>query len=420
MTRWHVLAAGFAANAAFSAAISGLPAAAVLLREAYGLTTSGLGLALGAVGLGIAVSELPWGLLTDRIGDRHVLLWGLALTAAVLASMALFVSPAGSVRSPAPLVACMALLGLAGGSVNGSSGRAVMTWFTDRERGLAMSIRQTALPAGGAIGALVVPATAAQAGFGAAYALLAAGCVAAAACCWAWLRSPASAAAPASARRLADAVPSPLGRWPVWRIVLGIGALCVAQIAVLSFIAVFLHDVGQFGLAATSAAMAAYQVGAAALRVWSGAWTDRHGNRPAFLRQCSVVTAAIFGALAMLAGATGSVPGPVAAAALLLTLVLGGMAASCWHGVAFTELAVRAGGAHVGTALGLGNTLAFGSYFLTPIVVPLALAAGGWPAAWCLVAACALAALPLFPPQSPHPRASKPASSPMSAGLTRK
>ena len=418
MTRWHVLAAGFAANAAFSAAISGLPAAAVLLRDAYGLTTSGLGLALGAVGLGIAVSELPWGLLTDRIGDRRVLLSGLALTAAVLASMALFVSPARA--APAELVVCMALLGLAGGSVNGSSGRAVMTWFTDGERGLAMSIRQTALPAGGAIGALVVPATAAHAGFGAAYALLALGCVAAGACCWAWLRSPPSAAAQTHAQPPADATPSPLGRWQVWRIVLGIGALCVAQIAVLSFIAVFLHDVGQFGLAATSAAMAAYQVGAAALRVWSGAWTDRHGNRPAFLRRCSVVTAMIFGALALLAGATANVPGPAAAGALMLTLVLGGMAASCWHGVAFTELAVRAGPAHVGTALGLGNTLAFGAYFLTPIVVPLALAAGGWPAAWCLVAVCALAALPMFPPASPHPRASKPASSPMSAGLTRK
>jgi predicted MFS family arabinose efflux permease len=205
----------------------------------------------------------------------------------------------------------------------------------------------------------------------------------------------------APAAQDAAARPSPLGRWQVWRIVLGIGSLCVAQLAVLSFIAVFLHDVARFSLAATSAAMVVYQLGAAVLRVWSGAWTDRNANRPAFLRRCSLVTSAIFAALAIMARVSTADPVPVQAWSLLVLLVLGGMVASCWHGVAFTELAVRAGPAHVGTALGMGNTLAFGSYFLTPLMIPVALAAGGWPAAWWLVAACALGALPMFPRQVP-------------------
>ena len=54
------------------------------------------------------------------------------------------------------------LVGLLGGSVNGSSGRAVMAWFREGERGLAMSIRQTAVPAGGGLGALMLPALASQ------------------------------------------------------------------------------------------------------------------------------------------------------------------------------------------------------------------------------------------------------------------
>jgi len=393
--RWYVLAAGFTANAAFSAAISGLPAAAVPLREAYALTTSGLGAALGAVGLGIAVSELPWGVLTDRVGDRRVLLSGLGLTAAVLAWMAAFASPtADGIPSLPHLAACMGLLGLAGGSVNGSSGRAVMTWFSDRERGLAMSIRQTAMPVGGAFGAIAVPAMTAGSGFQGAYALLAAGCLGAAAFCWRQIRSPRTPRGTPPDGRPPAKVESPLGRWSVWRIVLAIGALCVAQIAVLSFIAVFLHDVAGFGLVATSTAMVVYQVGAAVLRVWSGAWTDRRANRPSFLRQCCLVTTALFGALAALAAGP---RWPGTDWALLITLVAGGMAASCWHGVAFTELAVRAGAAHVGTALGMGNTLAFASYFLTPLIVPLALGAGGWTAAWSLVAASALLAWPMFP-----------------------
>ncbi|MBQ1764060.1 MAG: MFS transporter [Aquincola sp.] len=401
--RWLVLAAGFAGNAVFSATISGLPAAAVPLRAAYGLDTSGLGIAIGAVGLGIALSELPWGLLTDRLGDRRVLLWGLGLTAAVLAWLSLFVSPAGGHRpSLAALATGMALIGLAGGSVNGASGRAVMLWFSDRERGLAMSIRQTALPVGGALGALAVPAVAVEAGFGAAFAVLAVACMAAGAACWWCLRQPPPAAAQAMQDQGAAAAASPLRRWATWRLVLAIGALCVGQIAVLSFLAVFLHDVGRFSIAQTSAAMFLYQAGAATLRVWSGAWTDRHGNRPAFLQRCCLLVAVLFGVLALLAAwavAVGGQGGPAHALsrwALWGLLVLAGMLASAWHGVAFTELAVQAGLRHVGTALGLGNTLAFSAYFLTPLMVPLALRLGGWPAAWGLAAACALLARPLF------------------------
>ncbi|RVB17863.1 MFS transporter, partial [Mesorhizobium sp. M7A.F.Ca.CA.004.05.1.1] len=75
--RWKVLGIGVAANAAFSATFSGIPATAVVLRQGYHLGNAELGLALGLLGLGVALSELPWGLLTDRWGDRRVLLIGL-------------------------------------------------------------------------------------------------------------------------------------------------------------------------------------------------------------------------------------------------------------------------------------------------------------------------------------------------------
>src|ERR1700739_1880560 len=91
--RWKVLGVGFAANASFSAAFSGIPTTAVFLRSGYHVGNSGLGLVLGMLGLGIAVSELPWGLLTDRWGDRRVLFLGLGATAAALAGMARFVAP---------------------------------------------------------------------------------------------------------------------------------------------------------------------------------------------------------------------------------------------------------------------------------------------------------------------------------------
>ena len=100
--RWKVLAAGVAANAAFSVAFSGIPMTAVLMRTGYRLDNATLGLVLGLMGLGIAVSELPWGLLTDRWGDRPVLLTGLGSTALALVAMALWAAPDASASSARP------------------------------------------------------------------------------------------------------------------------------------------------------------------------------------------------------------------------------------------------------------------------------------------------------------------------------
>ncbi|MEX3637817.1 MFS transporter [Paraburkholderia sp. BR14320] len=407
--RWKVLGVGFAANASFSAAFSGIPTTAVFLRSDYHLCNHGLGLVLGMLGLGIAVSELPWGLLTDRWGDRRVLLLGLLSTAAALAGLALFVSP-GDAQVPGivPLALGLLLVGLLGGSVNGSSGRAVMAWFREGERGLAMSIRQTAVPAGGGLGALVLPVLASHFGFASAYAVLALACAITAWFAWRWLHEPAQAAATAGAGaasgRGVDAsnagaplpMRSPLRDIAIWRVALGAGALCVPQIAVITFGAVFLHDFGRAGVFAISVTMAAVQTGAAVARVWSGAWTDRRGNRRAYMRACSLLTAVLFVLLALATGLVGMHrAGAVALFALMI--VFGGVSASAWHGVAFTELASLAGTRRAGTALAMGNTCVFLTLFVTPLAIPALLSIGGWPLVWSVASACALLALPVFP-----------------------
>ncbi|AVS86386.1 MFS transporter, partial [Paracidovorax avenae] len=193
--RWKVLAAGVCANAAFSVAFSGIPMTAVLMRSSYQLDAAALGLMLGLMGLGIAVSEMPWGVLTDRWGDRPVLLTGLGGTALALAAMALWAAPsAGHLPARELLAGGLVLVGLLGGSVNGASGRAIMQWFAEGERGLAMSIRQTAVPLGGAVGALLLPALAWHGGFTAVYGVLAALCLLAALMAAAWVREPGQAA----------------------------------------------------------------------------------------------------------------------------------------------------------------------------------------------------------------------------------
>jgi MFS family permease len=385
--RWKVLGVGVAANASFSAAAAGIPTTAVWMRSGYHLSNSELGLVLGALGLGVAASELPWGVLTDRWGDRPVLLTGLLSTAAMLVAMSVFAAPSSATLGW--LVFSMCVLGLLGGSVNGSSGRAVMAWFADGERGLAMSIRQTAVPLGGGIGAGLLPWLASSHGFAAVYGALAAMCAVSGAFAWRWLHE-----SPNAAHRAVTAKGAPpLKNTLVWRVVLGIGILCVPQFAVLTFATVFLHDAGHFGVTAISATMGAIQLGAMVMRVWSGRHTDRRGNRRAYLRGSVIVASASFVVLAA-AIAGGAAHAPVLLSAML---VIAGICVSAWHGVAYTELATLAGTERAGTALGMANTAVYAGFFVTPLVIPHVLAASSWPIVWLAAGVCASLALLLFP-----------------------
>ncbi|MGK5068357.1 MFS transporter [Janthinobacterium sp. RT4P48] len=396
--RWKVLAVGVAANATFSAAANGMPTTAIWLRSGYHLSNTQLGVALGAMGLGVALSELPWGIATDRWGDRPVLLTGLLGTMLALLALLLWITPASGTVPPLwALATGLAAVGVLGGSVNGASGRAVMRWFGAGERGFAMSIRQTAVPLGGGLGALVLPSLASRYGFMPVFGALACACALSAFFTWRWMHEPdfsaEAATGPHNASTGVSAIkpPPPLQNRKVWRMVAAIGLLCVPQFAILSYATVFLHDHGHLGLAAITAVMVALQAGAMVMRIWSGRHTDRRANRPAWLRGSAWVALATFVLLGIAAG--GHAPGWV----LMTAVVVAGIAVSAWHGVAYTELATEAGGANAGTALGMANTAVYVGLFLTPIAIPHLLAASSWPVVWWLAGLVALAARPLFP-----------------------
>jgi sugar phosphate permease len=385
--KWIVLAIGVAAQASFAASFQGLPVTATDLRTDYHLSAEQLGLALSVILLGIAVSEVPWGLVTDRWGERKVLLTGLLGTGVCLTSMALFVSPAGqAVPAVGLLVAGLLLVGVLGGSVNGSSGRSIMAWFRDGRRGLAMSIRQTAIPAGGAIGAALLPWLASDFGFQAVYGVLAAMCFATALVTWRWLYQPADTEAQAArqADEVATTTSSPLRSVDVWRLSTASALLTVPQFAVLTFATVFLVDVKHAGVAAASAAIFIVQVGGATGRIVSGQWTDRGLSRRSYIRGIGVLTALVVAVTASLVDAP-TIP-------VVVTLVLGGLLASSWHGVAYTEVAAVAGAQRAGTALGIANTTVFTAAFLVPLIIPVVSANWSWTAVWFLAAASALLA----------------------------
>ncbi|WP_245488427.1 MFS transporter [Mesorhizobium sp. Pch-S] len=401
--RWKVLGVGVAANACFSMIFAGLPSTAVAMRSDYHLSNSDLGLVLGCLGLGVALSELPWGLLTDRWGDRRVLLAGLgSLVVWLVLMLALLVPSQAYAPTVSFLAANLLVVGLLGGSVNGSSGRAIMAWFSEGERGFAMSIRQTAIPLGGGLGALLLPSLAEAFGFAAVYSLLAAAAAACTFFTWLWLHEPQSHRAVKPGIPLAKPATAPLRSVAIWRLAVAVGVLCFPQVAVLTFTTVFLHDFAGIGTLVTSAALAAVQIGAMVMRVWSGRWTDRHRNRRAYLRFCALLSGIAFAVLTLLVAL--AAPGSAAfAAALVATLVLAGISVSSWHGVAYAEIATLAGASRAGSALGLANTLVFVGFFLVPLSIPHLLAATSWAGIWMAAAACALIAWPIL--LKPEPQA---------------
>jgi sugar phosphate permease len=341
----------------------GMSALAPALQDRYDLGVAGVGVVLGATSAGMTVSLLPWGLAADRIGERRAIALGLGGAAVALGAAAF----AASVEV---LVALLALTGLAGASVNAASGRAVMHWFEPEERGLALGIRQAAIPIGGAAGAIVLPALGLRAGF----LVMAGGCLTA-------------AVAGAVALRESAAETGELGR-PLrdartWWLSAGSSLLLVGQIAVIGFVVLFLHEERGLSPGAAAAVLAVIQVLGIAIRIGAGWWSDRLGSRVVPLRRLGVALALALGAAAILVDAplTALVPVLVGAGALGLS----------WNGLSFTAAAEFAGRARSGAAIGLQQTALGISYTLAAIGFAAVVDATSWQLGFVLAAICPLA-----------------------------
>ncbi|MFI9817004.1 MFS transporter [Saccharothrix variisporea] len=395
--RWGILGIGIFAQAAFSAAFQGIPTSGSILAAAYGFSLSELGLVLAAVTCGIFVTDVFWGILSDRIGERNVLIIGLAGTTATLAYVTAFLVPSDDVVPAAWALALVLFLsGALGGCVNGASGRAVMGWFPPDKRGFAISLRVAAVPLGGALGAAIMPPLALGAGFRWVFLFLTAFMLAATIAVVLWLDEPPIARTKSANGIAATTLPNPLVRWDIWRVAITAFLLDLPQFTVLTFGTVFLTSVLGMDISAVVVALVVVQVLGGASRVLSGRWTDKKGGRyrRSLVRVYSWLIAAAFVGVALY---------QVLPAWLVVGLfVAAGFLACGWHGVHYAEIATMAGAERSGTALGLENTMVFGGAFVTPLLIPLVLDASSWPVVMVLVGAVpAVASALLMPREQP-------------------
>ena len=364
--RWAVLAAGTVAQTAAAIFGIGLPVIAPALQDQYGLSIGEVGLLLAAPWIGGTLTLLPWGIAADRFGERAVLALGLGGSALVLAASAY-------AQSFEDLFGLLAVAGAAGSSVQSASGRAVMQWFGSDERGLALGIRQTSIPLGGLIAALTLPAVTRAGGTEAAFLYLAAASAAGALVGAVVLRGRGDVDVVER-----DSVVRTLRDGRLWRVCFGSSIYLYAQVAVIGFGVLFLHDQHHLSEQEAAFVFAASQVFAAVLRIGLGRWSDWLGLRVVPLRRVGLAITAAMLVTALLAG------GPLWL--LVPVLAVGGGLSMAWNGLAFTTAAELAGAARSGAAIGFQQTILSAIGIAAPVLFAATVSRASWSFAFGLAA----------------------------------
>jgi MFS family permease len=185
----------------------------------------------------------------------------------------------------------------------------------------------------------------------------------------------------------------------LWRLCVVSGLYVVAQMAVLSFVVLYLHDERGVGKGQAAAVLGVVQVVAMVLRVVAGRWSDK-------LRTRTVPLARIGLAMSVsLAVATALLNAPLSL--LVPAFVVAGSLTMAWNGVAFAAVAELAGRARSGAALGIQQSALALASVGTPLAFAAVVSAGSWSLAYGLAAVFPIAGWLVLrtvqEPQRPEP-----------------
>lgn len=308
------------------------------LRDRDHLSLAQTGVLISGSLIGSVVSLIPWGIATDRLGERAVLLVGLGLCGAALLG-------ASQVTSFAALAVLLAASGMLGASVQSASGRAVMHWFPPSQRGVALGMRQTAIPISGFAVSLLIPPVEHAGGVGWGFAALGIACLAGAAIGGFFVREGPVAEEEA---RAADMRP-PLRDRRIWRLSLGSALVLAPQLCLTGFAVLFLHEHRRLSTSHAAIVLAVLQLLAIGGRIAAGRWSDVVGSRVAPLRAIALAAAVLVAVTAVLVDA------PLLF--LVPALVIAGVFAMSWNSLSFAAAVELAGRGRSGVAIGLQQTL---------------------------------------------------------------
>lgn len=366
--------------AALAAMLGALPvwlvsATSVLLRDELGLTEARLGVAVSTYFVVSAAAAWPSGRLADRLGARRALAAAVALTSAVVVAL---VTLAGDWWHVAGL---LGVAGVASALVQPATNVAVVGGVSSGRQGLALGIKQAAIPAATLAAGAAVPTIALVAGWRAALALP---LVLAVGFAGLW---PALPAGRASGARLAETDGGGRGRVPLLVLTLAAGLGVAATISASAFLVPALVD-GGLGPGTAGWILSGASLAGVTVRVASGWTADRVGGS-GLPGVAALMAAGSVGAL--MVATVDATPLIALGAALMLGAgwgwnglfilsVVRAFPASPGRATGLTQVGVRAGGA-VGPSL-FGLAAVDGALRTGYLAVAGALLAGAVAMAW--------------------------------------
>jgi MFS family permease len=374
---WLMLSIALLAQITVSIMTQGVPILAPFIQADLGLTRGQVGLFNSAIMSGSLLSMFTAGWVVDVKGERAALMWGNLIVGAFCFTVA------GTHGFLTALLALFAA-GMGASFPTPAGSKAVMSWFPVAKRGVAMGVRQTGIPVGGALAAATLPAIAATTGWRMAVVVSGMVCFLSVIVCWFTYRSPDEAMAEATPgkrktrERLSDILTRDVA-------LLGLaGALLpLGQFALLTYLALYLKETQNIPFTTTATLLVGAQVAGASGRILWGLWSDRWFRQH---RKPALVWASLFstgGSLLL-----GWLPPGVPLWLIGLAVLFYAFNTIGWHGSWIAMLAEIAGPNKQGRTLGLAMTIMYpGIIALPPLFGLLVDYTHSWRLAWSVAAA---------------------------------
>ena len=379
--RWVILALVSVSHVIGAAAQYSINTLAPFYQDELGLSRAQVGLFFSAFYLAMTGASFVAGWLADRLGVRNTTLQGHLIVGVCTVAAAFAPSFAWA-------FAWFFLCGLGYAYLNPASTKGVMAWFYRDERATAMGIKQTGVPTGGFVTALVAAPLVLVVGWRGAFAALGVvnflfGFVFA----HLWREPPNSPNPGLVQPQPLTPVYTPLNAGGFLPASFGTAIFLIGQMSLITYVPLYLKESMGFSPYWASQALAVAQGGAMIGRVGWGVASDRYfgGRRKIVLIIIGLLSVLMIGGLSLMTKQS-SIP------LLLAVVFLSGLCIVGYQGVSYALIGELAGTSRTGVAMGLMITInAAAATVGTPLFGYIVDRSGSYALAWqCLAGAIGL------------------------------
>ncbi|WP_075807351.1 MFS transporter [Lysinibacillus sp. FJAT-14222] len=147
--KWIIVLVATLSQTAATFVTYGMGPIATFYQIEWNLSSLQTGFIVSAVNIGPIFSMILFGYLMDKKGEKQIIGWGSIL----LGFSALLLM---LVNDYTVLLILLLVVGIWYGSAQTGGSTAIVKWFPDKHRGLAIGIRQTGIPIGGALASVIL------------------------------------------------------------------------------------------------------------------------------------------------------------------------------------------------------------------------------------------------------------------------